>query len=88
MHKGLRELNKYAERNPVEGVFPKLLRLCKAHGEHEQPEGNRVVQFVCAGGVGQLLRGYKSCEPNQGRQEDGDAARPEGCDQKLSHARL
>ena len=35
VHKGLRELNEYAEGNPVEGVFPKLLRLCKAHGEHE-----------------------------------------------------
>ena len=35
VHEWLREFYEYAERNPVEGVFPKLLRLCKAHGEHE-----------------------------------------------------
>ena len=35
VHKWLRELDEYAERNPVEGVFPKLLRPRKAHGEHE-----------------------------------------------------
>ena len=86
VYKWLRELNAYAEGNPVEGVLPKLLRPCKAHGEHEQAEGNHVVLFVCAWSVGQLLRGYQSCERNQGRQEDGDAARPEGCDQQLSHA--
>jgi len=86
VYKWLRQLDEYAEGNPVEGVLPKLLRPCKAHGEHEQAKGNHVVQFVCAWGVWQLLRRYQSCERNQGRQEDGDAARPEGCDQKFSHA--